>query len=210
LAVRPEKELAGQARRSFIEEARRAQIVECAIETIATLGYAQASLARIAAAAGISKGVISYHFSDKDELIREVVAEVLKAFDSYMRPRIQAECGSAAQMLHAYIASNVAFMGAHREHVVVLMEVLSNARRQTGKPFVDPAKYESGLAELEQILRRGQKAGEFRRFSPRVMAISIRQAIDAIAPQMIADTRLDLDGYSRELTKLFDLATRAN
>ena len=208
--MRPENGLAGRERRSFIEEARRAQIVECAIETIAAVGYTQASLARIAAAARISKGVISYHFADKDELIREVVSQVLKAFDSYMRPRIQAECGSAAEMLRAYIASNVAFMGAHRGHVVVLMEVFTNARRRDGKPVVDPEKYESGLAELEQILRKGQKAGEFRRFSPRVMAISIRQAIDAIAPQMIENPKLDLDGYSRELTKLFELATRAD
>ena len=111
MAVRPEIRISGQDRRSFIEEARRAQIVESAIETIAEVGYVRASLARIAAAAGISKGVISYHFADKDELIQQVVAEVLKAFDSYMRPRITAECGSAAQMLRAYISSNVAFMG---------------------------------------------------------------------------------------------------
>lgn len=168
----------------------------------------RASLARIAAAAGISKGVISYHFADKDELIQQVVAEVLKAFDSYMRPRITAECGSAAQMLRAYISSNVAFMGAHRKHVIVLLEVLTNARRHDGKPIFDPEKYESGLRELEQILRDGQKAGEFRPFSTRVMAVSVRQAIDAIAPQMIANPKLDLEGYSRELTRLFELATR--
>ena len=206
--MRPENHLGGRNGRSFIEAARRAQIVECAIETIAALGYARSSLAQIAKRAGISKGVISYHFADKDELIQQVVAEVLQAFDAYMRPRIEAECRSAAGMLRVYIESNVAFMKAHRKHVVVLVDLLTNARRQDGKPLIDPKQYESGLLELEQILRRGQRAGEFRRFSPRAMAVTIRQAIDAIAPQMIADTRLNVDGYARELTTMFELATR--
>ena len=42
---------------SFIEKARRTQIVECAIETIAEVGYAQASLGQIAKRAQISKGL---------------------------------------------------------------------------------------------------------------------------------------------------------
>ena len=107
--------------RSFIESARRAQIVECAIDTIATVGYSRTSLAQIAKRASISKGVISYHFADKDDLIQQVVTEVLQAFDAYMRPRVEAERGSATAMLRAYIESNVAFMTAHRKHVLVLV-----------------------------------------------------------------------------------------
>ena len=55
----------GQNHPTFTEAARRTQIIECAIETLATLGYAQASLAHIAKRAGISKGVIVYYFSSK-------------------------------------------------------------------------------------------------------------------------------------------------
>ncbi len=208
--MRSEISPGGQEAQSFIEAARRAQIVECAIETIARLGYAHASLAQIAKRAGISKGVISYHFSDKEQLLRQVVCEVLRAFDSYMRPRIEAEYPSPTRMLRAYIESNVAFMTAHREHVLVLVDVLTHAAKVDGKPIIDPKEYESGLRELEQILRRGQRIGEFRRFSTRVMAVSIRHAIDAIAPQMAANSHLDLDLYGSELATLFDLATRAD
>ena len=66
-----------KAERSFIETARRAQIMAAAIDTIAEVGYGQASLARIAETAGTSKGVIIYHFGGKDELVRELVGEYL-------------------------------------------------------------------------------------------------------------------------------------
>lgn len=47
-----------QKEMSFIEKTRKAQIVECAIETITEVGYAQASLGQIAKRAKISKGVL--------------------------------------------------------------------------------------------------------------------------------------------------------
>jgi len=95
---------------SFIEAARRGQIVACAIETIATLGYARASLAEVAKRAGISKSVISYHFAGKDELIREVVTEVYSLAISLIVPRIQA-APDARGALRAYIEGHVACSG---------------------------------------------------------------------------------------------------
>ena len=69
--MRSEKGAGGQKPRSFIEEARRAQIISSAIEVIAELGFARASLAQIARHAGISKGVISYHFAGGEVLIAQ-------------------------------------------------------------------------------------------------------------------------------------------
>jgi AcrR family transcriptional regulator len=193
---------------SFIEAARRAQIVECAIRAIATLGYGQASLAQIAKLAGVSKGVISYHFADKDELIEHVLREVLSEFEVYMRPRIQAQ-QDAALMLRTYIKSNIAFMAARRDYVLVLVDIFTNARRSDGQPFTDPAGHELGVKVLEVILRKGQRSGEFREFNVHVMAVSIRQAIDGVSPQLIADRALDLEAYAEELASIFDHATRS-
>jgi AcrR family transcriptional regulator len=85
----------GQSGLSFIERTRRAQIVKRAIDAIATLGYAQASLAQIARCAGISKGVISYHFAGKEELIQQILAEVFTAGTAFISP------GSPMVRLHA-------------------------------------------------------------------------------------------------------------
>jgi TetR/AcrR family transcriptional regulator, fatty acid metabolism regulator protein len=191
--------------RSFVEAARRTQIVGCAIETIAELGYGQASLAKIAARAGISKGVISYHFKGKDDLLHEVAAEVLGAAEAFMGPRILAEAGAAA-MLRAYIESSLEFMATHRQHTLALMEIVTNHRTGLPAPFV--AAYQSGLAMLETHMREGQRTGEFREFSTGVMAATIRAAIDAVPAQMAADPGLDLAAYADELATSIDLAVR--
>jgi TetR/AcrR family fatty acid metabolism transcriptional regulator len=89
----------GQKRPSFIEAARRAQLIECAIETIATLGYAQASLAQIAKRAGISKSVITYHFTSKEELIEQVVTAIYTVAVQGVTPQISAQPTAALMFL---------------------------------------------------------------------------------------------------------------
>ncbi|MEV4320480.1 TetR/AcrR family transcriptional regulator [Actinocrispum sp. NPDC049592] len=182
---------------SFIEVARRAQIVECAIDTIATLGYAQASLHQIAERAGISKSVISYHFAGKDELIQQVIDDVSAAGAAAMWPRVQAETTSAG-MLRAYIHSHIEFMRTHPKHVAAVTEIFTHYRSKT---------HEAAATPLEERLRQGQRDGEFREFSPRVMAWTIRAAIDEVGRRFVATPDLDLTECARELSETFALAT---
>jgi TetR/AcrR family fatty acid metabolism transcriptional regulator len=196
-----------QKRPSFIEAARRAQLIECAIETIATLGYAQASLAQIAKRAGISKSVITYYFSSKEELIEQVVIEIYRAAASFIGPRIAAQ-STAALKLQAYIQAHVEYISTRLLQMMAIMEIAINFRTEDGKLRYGAATEKPVLTALEAILRKGQQEGEFRAFDPRVMAVTIRRAIDALPPLFRADPHLDADLYARELVTLFDRATR--
>jgi len=207
--MRSEASPAGQEPgRTFTETARRAQIVAAAIDTIAELGYGQASLARVAATAGTSKGVIIYHFGGKDELIRELVAEVVARGVAYMEPRIDAE-RTGAGMLRAYIESNLAFMRENRNHMVAIFEIALNARAADGSRLYDPAVQDAGVTALQQLLAHFQGTGEFRAgFDPHVMAMAIRAAINAVPAQLAREPALDVGHHARELADLFHLATR--
>jgi AcrR family transcriptional regulator len=207
LAVQSEITPAGQQDRSFIENARRAQIIECAIDAIAELGYARASLAEIAKRAGVSKGVISYHFAGKRELIQQVVATVRATAVAEMLPRVLAE-QSAPRMLRAYIDSNLEFLAAHHNQILTLISIAVSASSDEDAPVDLAPSFELAVAELENLLRHGQKRGEFREFSTRVMAVTLRNAIDGLASMLSADPNLDLKTYANELATLFDLATR--
>jgi AcrR family transcriptional regulator len=191
---------------TFTEAARRAQIIECAIETIATLGYAQASLAQIAKQTGISKGVITYYFTSKEELLEQVVTEIYSAAVQAVTPQIAAQ-PTAQRRLQAYIRSAVDYIGTHRTRMVALLEIALNFRTADGKLRYRGTE-EWILTALEALLRQGQEEGEFRAFDLRVMAVTIRRAIDAVAPLLAAHPTLDTDSYGQELVTLFDRATR--
>jgi TetR/AcrR family transcriptional regulator, fatty acid metabolism regulator protein len=208
--MRSKNEPSGQSKRStFTETARRAQIVAAAIGTLAELGYGQASLARIAERAGTSKGVIIYHFGSKDDLVREVVAELSARGRAYLGPRLEAE-STGAGMLSTYIEANIDFIRDNRSHVAAVVEIALNARSADGSPLYDMSIREEGAEGLRQLLVHFQGTGEFRAdFDPAVMALAIRAALDAVPARLARDPDLDLGHYGRELADLFHLATRS-
>ncbi|MEX3715844.1 TetR/AcrR family transcriptional regulator [Cytobacillus horneckiae] len=195
---------------SFIEKARRAQIVECAIETIAEVGYAQASLGQIAKRAKISKGVISYHFANKEELMEQIPIEYYKAWHTYIFPRIEAQ-KSPKEMLRVYIESNLTFIDQNRQHVFAVIEMISNTRTADGKLQFAAEHDEAILLPIENILTLGMQEGVFREFtksSARVMALTIRSAVDGFTLEITRKPHLDVQEYTRELVTIFDKSTK--
>ncbi|WP_434421583.1 TetR/AcrR family transcriptional regulator [Nannocystis pusilla] len=192
-----------------MEEARRAQIVQCTIEIIASMGYAQASLATIAERAGISKGVISYHFAGKDELIAQVYTSVMTKVTQLVLPTVAAQ-PRAAGKLRAYIEGSIAFIAGHGQEAVALLEIWNGLRTSTGQQVLDARTYEPGLEFSNAIFLEGQAAGEFRRFAPRPMAVAVRSVIDGVLIQRATyGEKVDLAEASREAVALFEAATRA-
>ena len=206
--MRSENTLADQAPRSFIETARRAQIIECAIEAIAELGFAQASLAQIARRASVSTGVILYYFKGKDDLIGEVVAHVFAVGEAFVRPRVNQSTARGA--LRAFIETSVAFIAARPRYVLAVMNIIRAGRGEGGAPRFDPAVEAPRQSGFHAILEWGQSSGEFRPFDARVMVATIIEALDAIPPQLAAQPDLDLDRYASEMAELFDRATRSD
>jgi len=198
-----------ESERTFIEMARRAQIVEAATETIAEEGYARASLGRIAERAGISRGLISYHFAGKEELLTEVVRGVIEQARDYMLPRISAE-PTGPGMLRAYIESNLVFIREHRNQLLAVVEIARHRVAEDKPRGVPRRELHEGVRALAQLLSRFQEAGDLRAdFDPQSVAIAIRAAIDAAPARLSADPQFDIDGYTRNLIQMFDLATRA-
>ncbi|MFE0019996.1 TetR/AcrR family transcriptional regulator [Amycolatopsis sp. NPDC059021] len=192
---------------TFTELARRRQFVDCAIEVIAEQGFAAASLAKIAARAGTSKGVISYHFSGKDELLEQILLDVLADVVGFVEPAMAAAT-TATEKLTAYLESGIEYMRLHRAQLLALRQIFPNMRDADGNQrFVN----EPGGARdrsIEEILTEGQRTGEFRRFDPTVMAVTIRAAVDGVLDHWAMDPDLDLPAYTRELVSLFIHATR--
>ncbi|HWL43284.1 MAG TPA: TetR/AcrR family transcriptional regulator [Ilumatobacter sp.] len=191
-------------RRSFIEEARRAQIVAAAAETVAEVGYAQASLARIAERAGISKSVISYHFDGKHELLAQVAGEFFEQAWEHMAPRIDA-AETAAGKLAAWITAEFEYFAAHRGRFLAMSEVVMNHRAPDGsRPFAnDEADEIDGMAD---IVAAGRAAGEFRDCDPREMAVMIVRCTEGVVGSWAMDERVDL---ATQATALVDFVLHA-
>lgn len=195
--------------RTFTTEARRSQIVRAAIETIAGLGYEKASFARITERAGLSSPrMISYHFADKDDLLRQVVIEVFGMAAERMTPVIDAEPTMTGK-LRAYLETNLRFLRDHPLEITALTEIGPHLRGDDGAAYTSTGSQDHSVTGLAEILADGQRTGEFRDFDVRSMAVLIRASIDAAAQRVRDGSDVDLDTYATEVVTAIDLAVRA-
>jgi AcrR family transcriptional regulator len=199
-------------RGTITEEVRRAQIVECAVEAIADLGYAAASIRKIAERVGVAMSVVLYHFGNKDDLVAAIVDRAYRTLLTSMVPAVEAQTGAAAKV-RAYIREYMVYMGANRTQHQALAAIASNYRTRDGLRFdelrLDPAvEAELAKVDLETLLSGGARGREFGGLPARSVAIAVRGALDGAVSVIMCDPDFDAAGYGEDMVTMFDRMTR--
>ncbi len=191
---------------TFTARKRREQLVECAIDAIVELGFQGMSVGEVAQRAGVSKGVVSYHFAAKDDLVLAVVACIFDSITEALESRLG---GTSAETFVAdYIHAWVEYYRTHTRYVLAIGEIWGNFRDERGHQHFGSQAVAGELAVVQRVLEHGQEHGTLGRFDARVMAVSIKAALDALLNQLAAEPELDLEAYGAELVTLFERATR--
>ncbi|MFD3685352.1 TetR/AcrR family transcriptional regulator [Nocardiopsis sp. NPDC058631] len=190
--------------RSFIEGARRKQIVTAAIEAIAEEGYSRASFVRIAARASISPGLITYHFKTKEKLIREVLAHIESRLDRAMEggpePLEGFEDG-----LRRIVTGHITHCASHPREMAARREVVSAPLPPALQEHV-AREGDAGRAELVAFLTEGQRHGEFRSFDPEVFTDALFAALGSAPRAVERRPAEEHAAYARQMADLFAAA----
>jgi len=198
----------GDAAATFTSAARRAQFVAAAIDTIAEVGYARASLGRIAGRVGVSKGVISYHFAGKEELVQEVLAHIAATGGAFVYARALT-LPTAAERLRAWIESILEYTAAHRAETVAFHEIVTGSQGDAAVSAAVARLVTDVTPAVQALFADGQASGEFREdFDPQAAMTALMAVLDAVPPRMARDPGFDVVRYGREVAGLFDAATR--
>lgn len=191
---------------TFTQRKRRDQLVDCAIDAIVELGFQGTSVAEVARRAGVSKGVVTYHFAAKDDLIFAVVAEIFDSIKQALELRLR---GTAPERFVAdYINAWVDYYRTQTRYVLAIREIWDNFRDDGGQQHFGPHAVDGELGVVQQVLEYGQADDSLGNFDARVMAVTIKASLDALLSQLADDPDLDLDAYGAELVSLFERATR--
>lgn len=147
----------------------REQIVQAASALLASKGYEATSLDDVAAAAGITKGTVYYHFDSKEALYWAVVAPIV-AKTNLLAEQAVARSLSARQAIIELVelliagASGATDKYMYYQEMLPLNEEMRRAIRQQER------NYEELVAD---VIRRGQAKGEIRPGDPKVLALIV-------------------------------------
>ncbi|MFZ1471224.1 MAG: TetR family transcriptional regulator C-terminal domain-containing protein [Paracoccaceae bacterium] len=92
--------------RTLSREARRAQIIESTISTLAARGYARTTLTEVAKAAGLSHGLVLFHFATKEGLLAETLAHLAEEYRQNWQAALDSAGPSPASQLSALIEAD--------------------------------------------------------------------------------------------------------
>jgi AcrR family transcriptional regulator len=191
---------------TFTQRKRREQLVDCAIDSVVELGFQGTSVGEVARRAGVSKGVVTYHFAAKDDLIFAVVTRIFDSVTEALESRLR---GTSPETFVAdYIDAWVEYYRTHTRYMLAIGEIWINFRDQRGQRHFGSQAVEGELNVAQRVLEYGQQQGVLGKFDARVMAVTIKAALDALLNQVAADPELDLEAYGAELVTLFGRATR--
>jgi AcrR family transcriptional regulator len=192
----PSRSAPGQRPPTFTEQARRAQLIDATIDLVARHGYAGTSLARIAEAAQISKATVLYHFPSKDAVVRAAYESVLEGLTAHVGAAVGQRSGASA--VEAYIRSLVGHLHERPERARVISEAIMGDAQITDRP--DSASRWQAVADMVEAARA---AGDYRSdVDPRVTAIVINGAVDAIVAERMADPAFDTPGAAEQLVEM--------
>lgn len=143
-------------------EERRAQIGGAMLETMAEHGYAKASMPKIAEAAGVTQGLIHYHFDSKQAILLHVletiVDEQMEALEDVLD-----RGASPIEALRAVVDLFLAAGESARPSVVAAWVTISaEAIRQPEVRAAFVSAMDRLREAIARAIRAGQDAGAFR------------------------------------------------
>ncbi|MBS3809836.1 MAG: TetR/AcrR family transcriptional regulator [Desulfobacterales bacterium] len=189
---------------TFIETYRRQHIIESASRVIAELGYVNTSLADIAKEAEISKGVISYYFKGKDDLIEMLMARMMDDMHEFIKVRVNKR-STVLEKLRTYVTASLDFVYENSVKFKVISDLSVNAFWKSHDHFFGQRTYQRCRNFIEKILSEGQENGEFGQFNVLATAAVIQGAIDGLALQWIVEPdNVDLDECKQKLMEILD------
>jgi TetR/AcrR family fatty acid metabolism transcriptional regulator len=185
--------------RTFIEQARRLQILDAALELFATKGYNETSLSDISGTLNISKGVISYHFDGKAELGAEAVRHMLRHYGEFVRKRLAGKTSLREKLLELPVAC-IDFVSENPSSYAVYLDTVgsfgTSADRQKFMAWAD-----AGMRALIcDLLTEAQDRKEIPRFAVQPVADVLQAAVDGLTQQAsVAPKEVDLESSKRLL-----------
>ena len=186
----------------------RAAILKAARSVFARRGFEGASTREVAEAARVNNAMIYYHFKDKVELYRAVLADSFTTFDRLWAHEIFRSAKSTREKIRKYVEEFIRFQHANEEfRKIMSMEFAAcsgNYRWLADNYFAD------SYAKLAKLLKQGMRSGELRKIDPSMaipalVGMIIHSFIMRPIAEHVSGRKLDLTAarFGKFVTTLF-------
>ncbi|MGA9724537.1 MAG: helix-turn-helix domain-containing protein [Candidatus Binatus sp.] len=138
-------------------------LIDAAMDLFASYGYRGTSLARIARAAGVTKGALYWHFADKEEFFIAVVAKVLGEWEPIFEKSARATNAAEFRAEFERMFETLAALNEKNPWVSRLLLIIALESHKIGPRVLRSMRKANlhGIASFREQVERGQRLGIF-------------------------------------------------
>ena len=92
--------------RKASKEQRRQQLIEATIDSLARRGYAETTMADVADGAGLSRGIVNFHFESKEKLLIATLQHMYDEYGAHWRAALTKAGDDPARRLQALVTAD--------------------------------------------------------------------------------------------------------
>jgi betaine-aldehyde dehydrogenase len=156
--------------REVPEEARRQQLIEVTIDSLAAVGYVGSTLAQIAQRAGVSPGLVAHYFGDKDGLLEATFRTLARGIGERMQERLR-RARTPRGRVQAVIDTNLAPEEFDQRTGTAWLAFWGQVLHVKGLKRVQTVYQRRMLSNLRHALRRLVPADEARSLAAMIAAM---------------------------------------
>jgi AcrR family transcriptional regulator len=92
--------------RKASKEVRQLQLIEATIDSLAKRGYSETTMADVADGAGLSRGIVNFHFESKDKLLVATLQHMADEYAVHWRAALTRAGEDPARQMQALVAAD--------------------------------------------------------------------------------------------------------
>jgi len=203
----PEKTAAGAPRRrKATRQARRSQLIEATIDCLARRGYSDTTLAEVAQGAGLSRGIVNFHFESKEKLLVATLQHMAEEYAGHWRAALDKAGDNPASQLMALVRADFDPAICSRRKLAAWCAFWGEAKSRPTYQALCGSRDEAYQMLLVRLCTELTEAGGYSH-DPKAVAIALDALLEGLWLRlMMAESRLSRSSAAAAATEFLRIA----
>ncbi len=176
----PQETGTGPRRRDAKKQATRRQLIAATLDSLASSGFAETTLAGVAKRAGVSRGLVNFHFESKDRLLVEALRHLIVDYRDFWQKAVDRPGQTPAERLCALIEADFHPQVCNRRKIAVWYAFWGEARSRPTYREVCADADRAYAETLKRLCRAVAEEGGYAGVEPGLVADGLRTMIDGL------------------------------
>jgi AcrR family transcriptional regulator len=173
--------------RKASKEVRQLQLIEATIDSLAKRGYSETTMADVADGAGLSRGIVNFHFESKEKLLIATLQHMYDEYSAHWRNALQKAGDDPAQQLQALVSADFDRSICNKRKLAAWCAFWGEAKSRPTYQALSSARdavYQTIFIDLCATLK--QSGGYV--YEPQVMALALSAMLEGLWLRLMMGT----------------------